>query len=360
MRLGFTLVELLVVIAIIGLLIALLLVAVQAVRESARRTQCSNNLKQLAIGLHSYHETWKLFPPGMQWDFGADVPRSDLFRPNWVILALPFLDHQTLYNSFQLGKHISAAENRTARGTDVSVMLCPSDVGFDTKFTGFNAEGDNWARGNYAANVANAPLDRFGHPTSAGGFKLTRIHAGKASEPASKAIGWVDGAHRGVMGVCVSLPLRKITDGTSNTLMLSEVRIGLTARDYRGTWAMGRPGASALVWHGFGGDANGPNTCNDSSDDLIRCGTLHSSSPGYAVMKRECMTCDQTHDAAFQATTRSRHRGGVLAAFCDGSVHFINDTIETSGPDGTTSAVWDRLITSGEGVHLDAKRVLDD
>lgn len=161
------------------------------------------------------------------------------------------------------------------------------------------------------------------------------------------------------MGVNVSLPLRKITDGASNTILLGEIRVGLTSRDRRGCWAMGTAGASGLFWHGFGGDANGPNACNVESDDVEGCQYLHAIDPGYPVLQRECMTCWFGVDRSFQATVRSRHPGGVQVAFCDGSVHLISDNIQTSGMNGTVPAVWDRLIASGDGVPLDTTTVFD-
>ena len=362
-RSGFTLIELLVVILIIAVLIALLLPAVQTAREAARRTQCANNLKQLALALQSYHSDRRMFPPSIQFDFNERPDVSDNFRPNWVILILPYIEEDGLYRSFDFTKTISHANNREARGKDLSIMSCPSDLGHEIKFAGSASEGDNWARGNYAANAANGPLDKFAHPTMIpepkGGFRIGNVHPGKLFQSAAQAPGWVHKDHRGVMGVNISLPMRKITDGTSNTILLGEVRVGLNSRDRRGTWAMGTAGSSGLFWHGFGGDANGPNTCNDESDDVEGCTVLSSSSPGYRVLKRECMTCWPSIDRSFQATVRSRHPGGAQVAFCDGSVHLINNDIETSGMNGTVPAVWDRLIASGDRVPLDASRLLD-
>ena len=163
---GFTLVELLVVIAIIGILVALLLPAVQAAREAARRMQCSNNLKQLALGLHNYHDTNKIFPPGLQFHPGAinlttgqGIRTSAGYGPNWVILTLPYAEQQALHDRFDLTVEISHANNRDPRGIDLDVMVCPTDLRrkhFEGGLTSSGSaipEGDNWARGNYAVNA---------------------------------------------------------------------------------------------------------------------------------------------------------------------------------------------------------------
>ena len=149
-RRAFTLVELLVVIAIIGILVALLLPAVQAAREAARRTSCQNNLKQIGIALQNYHDSSSgAFPPGIVFDAGPTgmpfVPdRSWSFRPNWIINILPYMEEQGLYDSFDLTVYISDAVNQIPRGTTVETLLCPSDADrAATKFTG-QREGDNW------------------------------------------------------------------------------------------------------------------------------------------------------------------------------------------------------------------------
>jgi prepilin-type N-terminal cleavage/methylation domain-containing protein/prepilin-type processing-associated H-X9-DG protein len=119
---GFTLIELLVVIAIIGVLIGLLLPAVQAAREAARRAQCLNNLKQIGLGLNTYHDTNLRFPPG-GYTLGADR------KPRWIAwsaLILRNLEQESLYNAINLDRAFDSAENTTAAGVVVSSYLCPS------------------------------------------------------------------------------------------------------------------------------------------------------------------------------------------------------------------------------------------
>ncbi|MFO0897511.1 MAG: DUF1559 domain-containing protein [Pirellulales bacterium] len=346
---AFTLVELLVVIAIIGILIALLLPAVQSAREAARRIQCVNNLKQMALACHNYHDQHKWLPTGANWDpKTSDVSTSDNFRPNWIILVLPFVEQQATYNAFDLTKYISHANNRLARGTNIPAFFCPTDASQQrNKFQpipGKQAEGDNWARNNYACNGTLTDARQVNSPTGSG--------TTYANDP----------NYGGVMTIGGSLRLGDITDGTSNTLLLGEVRVGLTEFDRRGTWAMGVPGASLLMWHGSTGDDNGPNPCNEASDDTENCSWLMGNqpgAPGATQMIAECMTCWQGSDS-FQAAPRSRHPGGVMTAVGDASVHFVSDNIDRGiGPWNPAGrwTVWDRYCAAGDGVALDMSKV---
>jgi prepilin-type N-terminal cleavage/methylation domain-containing protein len=352
LREGFTLVELLVVIAIIGILIALLLPAVQAARESARRMQCQSNLKQLSLALHNYHDAFKTFPPSVQFDSGQDPGSSDNYRPNWAIMILPFLEEQNTYNQFDFTVPISqGARNREARGTRLSVMVCPSDVGQETLYAGMQGsqEGDNWARGSYAANGANAMLLAANSPPPFPpvGNNQWCAHCGIPGQSASAAHGWLDLRFRGVMGACVAVPLKKIVDGSAHTMLLGEVRIGVNQYDNRGTWAMGTSGSSALFLHGFLSDANGPNACNDASDNTRNCSYLRNTAPGVNALAAQCMLCYPF--ANNQATSRSCHAEGVYSAFCDGSVHFISDLINAGGAWVSSPSPWDHLITCCDG-----------
>jgi hypothetical protein len=161
--------------------------------------------------------------------------------------------------------------------------------------------------------------------------------------------GWNDATRRGVMSVNLAARITDILDGSSTTLMVAEVKTGISNKDRRGTWALGTPTGNSLWWHGYSGDANGPNACNDRSDDIYGCPDLHAS-PGNAKMKQLCMTCwDGCPTHNMQTTTRSWHQGGVFGALCDGSVHFISNNITTSGEFGGNPAVWDRIICSIDG-----------
>jgi prepilin-type processing-associated H-X9-DG protein len=260
----------------------------------------------------------------VQFDQGQPPQTSDQFRPNWVIMILPFIEEQGLYNSFDFSQPISHAVNSLARGTEIPVFLCPTDTGAGTPFSGTTAgEGGNWARGNYASNGVNQEINLS---TQA----------------------WDDANKRGMMGVNQAVRLGQVIDGTTKTILVAEIRIGLTDKDRRGTWAMGTAGASAMFWHGFGGDCNGPNPANDSSDDIEGCSTVISQVT-LPRMQQERMTCWEPCPS-YQASARSQHApGGVQVAFVDGSVHFLNDSINTTGPWGGCCGVWDRLIASADG-----------
>src|SRR5687767_10434986 len=131
-RLGFTLVELLVVIAIIGVLVALLLPAVQAARESARRMQCANNLKQIGLALVNYHDTNKWFPPGAVWRSSTAGDNDN--RGSFFVRILPFVEQQSLYNLFDFNKNTddqrltSASTSELLRGQVIASYICPSDT----------------------------------------------------------------------------------------------------------------------------------------------------------------------------------------------------------------------------------------
>ncbi len=200
-RLGFTLVELLVVIAIIGVLVALLLPAVQAAREAARRMSCSNKLKQLSLALHNYHDTYETFPPDAIWHGNArgTTPTAATVRNyTWITLILPYIEQAPLHN--QIDFRLPALQEfdriqvngAPARGLMLSALQCPSDFKWEEAPRGFGATS-------YAGN---------------GGWAHHRY----------KRDVW----RCGVFPLYDGVRLSDITDGTSNTAMLAET----TTRGY--------------------------------------------------------------------------------------------------------------------------------
>jgi len=347
-RPAFTLTELLVVIAIIGVLIGLILPAVQKVREAANRAACANNLKQIGLAAHHYHDSYGRLPPAVQmwyarWgNAGLDDDASQPFGPNWAVLLLPFLEQENLYQSVNVKGYIRTGDQswRQVRGAQIRSLLCPSDAGQETPFAGTAngdgvgsdgsgplPEGGGWARGNYAANAGTG----LWRDTVAGGTDRMQIPADSAQLVTTRA---VMGINYGAM-----LPAG-IPDGTSNTILFNEVRVGINELDRRGTWAMGFPGASVTVANAYG-DATHPNDAWEEADDIQGCEKFWY--PG--IGSKDHMGCTGRVGNG-QGQARSRHVGGVNACFADGSVHFIENDIDQT--------IWAYLLSPVDGVAVEA------
>jgi prepilin-type N-terminal cleavage/methylation domain-containing protein/prepilin-type processing-associated H-X9-DG protein len=319
-RRGFNLLELLVVLAIIAVAIALLLPAVQKVREAANRMTCVNNLKQIGLALHSYHDANGRFPAAVLMPYAKTRDVNDAanpFGPNWAVLILPYIEQQALYNQanpagYPGTKNFADPASyqlswRQVRGIPIKAYLCPSDRGQEMPFTdpsGAPREG-NWTRGNYAASNAAGDADH---------------HIGGDPNPEEDPF---RGVRKGpVMAINFGARIADISDGTATTFLAHEVRIGVNATDRRGTWAMGMPGASIVN----GGQSNNPtpNNTEDESDEIQGCS--HFWYPGIGT--RDGMGCVNQPTAGSEgAVARSRHPGGVNACFADGHVQFIKNSI---------------------------------
>jgi prepilin-type N-terminal cleavage/methylation domain-containing protein len=226
-RHGFTLVELLVVIAIIGILVALLLPAVQAAREAARRMSCSNNQKQIALALHNYHDTYKTFPPDAIWinrrTLTGSAASGDQRNFTWVALILPFVEQQPLYNSidFKLpGLPQLVAPGKTLAGVMLPQFLCPSD----TKF-------------------AAQPQIRA---TSPEGFGYTSYAGAMGWDPHRRRFG--DPVRAGVFSIIDPVGISDIKDGTTNTILLGETTVG--ANRYPPAPFQPQPAPAGWNWNG--------------------------------------------------------------------------------------------------------------
>lgn len=355
---AFTIVELLVVIAIIAILVALLLPAVQAAREAARRMSCSNNLKQLGLAVLNYESANNRFPPSSRWAPGTrpQTRNPTTLSANWVIMILPFIEQQSVYDNFDLTRRINGTSNAQARATRLAVMLCSTDTYNQQPFNGTagtntTRAGDNWGRGNYAANAA------LGFMSACSGGSAAGCAAFEDSP------GWNSAAHRGVMGANSSVTIAQIIDGTSSTILLAEIRAGISEYDTRGVWAMSGGCSSSLWAHGgIYGDAFGPNCAFYAADDMPNCSQLRRAlgdstfnQTNGNFLAKSGMPCSGVDGAGWQQTARSLHPDGVLVTMADGSVQWISDYIDVKPSSPYNLSVWDRLNTSADEQVIPSK-----
>lgn len=202
---GFTLVELLVVIAIIGVLVALLLPAIQAAREAARRTECINHLKQIGVAIQTYHDVKGHFPTGRN--------RKDQQAVSWAYYILPQIEEQTLYDAFEEGERVDAPVNATTMRTPIDVYACPSrrpaaaDRNFDNNDAPPAADMQGVASlGDYAANA---------------GLEFDTADEAEDYTPG----GQIDLAKAGPIFLGSKINARQVIDGLSNTLAVGERHI---------------------------------------------------------------------------------------------------------------------------------------
>ncbi len=309
---GLTLIEVLVVITIIGILVALLLPAVQAAREASRQAACKNNLKQIGISLLSYHDVRSVFPALLispSDDNPQKIAQGDK-RANWLVMLLPYLEQNSIHDQWNFD--LPASEN-SGRSVDVSLFKCPSDTYNVGNFCSF--AGGGWARGNYGLNVApcthNSQSKTNGTPSPLGGIGAANFSVG----------------------------IQQITDGTSHTVAVDELRAGLNPDDLRGCWAM--PGLGSGTGALFQ-DAGVPNPRGAHSDDMENRGAA-----GFEGDSSEGMGCYDPGQTS-QMAARSMHPTGVYVLFVDGSVHFVSNDIEgNTTAKGTPQSLWQALHTRG-------------
>ncbi len=300
---AFSLIELLVVIAVIALLIALALPAMQYAREAARRAQCHNNLKQIGLALANYHTDNRMLPPAAIRPVGFDNNGRDLPRGTWTIAILPYMEQAELYNACNHALETNAGANATVRMRPVEAYLCPTDTGRDVLFE--PRLGVLYARGNYGASWGTGSWGTDD---------------------------WSDAKYRGVLSQNVGLRISDITDGTAQTVAVTELRIQPSVRDNRGVWAFHAPGSASL---GLDCDWKCQGVNGESKSDFIP----------YCDPLPEGLECGSENDANSNAGPRSRHPGGVHALFCDGSVRFVSSTINQE--------LLNALFTSQHGETID-------
>ena len=248
---GFTLVELLVVITIIGVLVALLLPAVQAAREAARKLQCGNNFKQVGVAMHAYHEAHGSFPPGDISTYALSSPcvaappglRAGYCGWGWGTFILPYVEQQAVYDRFDFSGDTDTynspgnPNNLVVAATRLSVYLCPSDP--------TNGELVNYTDGTYPGHLPN-PLEDLAITNLVG---ITDSNHFFCVEYAFRQLSEADGVMANI-GAC---KIAEILDGTSNTLMIGEITYDGPGQHQGRPWAFW-----ALSSTGQG--INGPNT----------------------------------------------------------------------------------------------------
>ncbi|MEA1952718.1 MAG: DUF1559 domain-containing protein [Planctomycetota bacterium] len=302
-RKAFTLVELLVVIAIIGILIALLLPAVQAAREAARRIQCASNLKQIGTALHNYHSTHKQFPLGTMAEGGQRFRWPEF--PYLLTAVLPFLEQNEIadaYQSMQFSgikpwyNEAPAHWPQHIQDKGIPAFQCPSDgLGGATKV------------------LKNSQLKFFttNYLGIFSGYNDGDVHLDSINHSA------FDKNKQAVFAINRGAKIAEIVDGTSCTLCLAEYLTGVP-EDTRGLCLTNRAGCQYLYV------ANTPNT--KAPDNLLDhgefCGNYRVNFP------EKNLPCVPGPTDANSVASRSRHPGGVHGLLCDGSTHFFSDNID--------------------------------
>ncbi len=296
---GFTLVELLVVIAIIGILVALLLPAVQAAREAGRRSSCNNNLKQVALGMHNYHDIHKWLPAGQLNALSANSTPNVNVRMCWMQQMLPFIEQQNLYDTIQanMGLFTGSIPNVSI---PIPILNCPSD-GASPKNITAGATTPAASQGAHGNIVACAGSTVFGN-------------AGQGT------------ALNGVFYCYSRNKLASIVDGTSNTLILSEIIVvpDTSAHDLRGRYHN--------TWEG-----------NNLFSTLYPPNTPVGDRSTYCIALPQA-PCQSLGTTDLVQSARSYHPGGVNAAMGDGSVRFVSNTVAQN--------VWWAAATRNGGESL--------
>jgi len=338
---GFTLVELLVVIAIIGILVALLLPAVQSAREAARRTQCISGLKQLEIAAQNYHSARKSFPVGMQMKPGLAATEATFF-----VRLLPYLEEQALYDQWDFknpANNVTADASTSRAATKIAVLTCPSDQfeanpyalpGGPAAFPGQTSPGavagmysgtsyaGNYGEGSYYTQFSLFPINPNGIFFVTGNDDQL-----KANTSANEANCLVKGkgSSSALNQVCCShfnlapIKIQAITDGTSHTILMGEKH---HFDDFFDTWTGGNSGLKmhqVSAWGWVGGMKGTAHVFCSSAVDINNLMRAYTTSPNQI----------QQQDRRFNGWG-SGHPGVCCFVFADGSTRVISQSINNA------------------------------
>jgi prepilin-type N-terminal cleavage/methylation domain-containing protein/prepilin-type processing-associated H-X9-DG protein len=329
-RRAFTLIELLVVIAIIAVLIALLLPAVQAAREAARRSQCTNNLKQIGLAMHNYESTNGSFPPG----------EKGCCWGTWHVFILPFVEQSTLYNAWNsYGSNVPSggpadgylryhgAANSTVSNTVVSSYGCPSDP------NAFANYGNGLRMHNYVVNYGNADQAQNANypvPSPQNPNVFIKFAGAPFTDVGSPAID--DTGYAVNFSNLTVTKISAITDGLSNTMMTSEIKIVSPGNDLRGyTWWGPSASFTALL------------TPNSQYQDTMGNGGCGAPQ---IVPCNSGITNPNGGESEVYLGARGFHPGGVNVGFCDGSVRFIKNSVSFQSYQALSTTAGGEVLSS--------------
>ncbi len=356
-RPAFTLVELLVVIAIIGTLVALLLPAVQMARESARRSNCTQNLHQIALAVQRHEEAFGCFPPGLPncvapANFGLTLGTANgawCQGPVWTVAIMPYMEEQSQFDLIKqcMQNAYNLCQDCTQGIAPPTGYLCPSADVADTtnNFTGLGAPSNSGAsavgivKATYVGNFGAG--DYYDYPTppypsnlTAGIFDIVDVRSARGApvvqmqNDATMKGNWKMGSKLGVKSAMVQ-------DGLSRTFLATEIQTYPSPNDPRGAWTYGGMGGAAF-------STSLPPNPISPNDTLSQCQSNAMPPPTNLY---NCDVAAMGSPGATFAAARSAHSGGVVVAMVDGSTHFVADNIDAT--------VWKNLGTRNGNITAD-------
>jgi hypothetical protein len=352
-RTAFTIVELLVVIAIIGALVAMLVPAVQAARESARRNQCSNYMHQVAMAALQHDEAFGCLPAGLpncndpnKFDVAGGVSNGAWCQgPSWTVAIMPYMEEQSQFDLIKacMEGTYNVCDNCTQNIAPPTPFICPSSEPIYGSFALTALGLSNPAvpipgiqKANFVGNFGSMTYFSYKSPATAGIFDIVDVRGAKGApivqmmnDPSMKGT-WKMGSRLGVKTA-------QVQDGMSKTVMISELLGFNGTADVRGAWTFNGMGGNSFT------TSRPPNTT--LPPDLVNsCQPFPGGMPPYDF------NCDVLPPATMPAggayaAARSAHSGGVTTCMADGSTHFINDQIDAT--------LWQNLGTRNGGISAE-------